>query len=84
MQGKDVKDQSAAVNDLHAEHLLEATLLCWRELVIGDQHGEARLDLGGEQLVRLASANIGVGVGVSPLLPFGANNFSACRSSQAR
>ena len=29
VQGKDVQNESATVNDLYAKHLFEATLLCW-------------------------------------------------------
>jgi hypothetical protein len=84
MQGEDVEDKSASVNDLHAEYLFETALLCWRKLIIGDEYGEARLHLGGEQLLGLTSADIGVRVGVSSLLPLSANDFSTRRTSEAR
>ena len=75
--GEDVEDQPAAVDDLGVEQAFEGLLLAGRELVVRDEDREAGLALGVEQLLRLALADIPVGVDVAAVLPFGADDFGA-------
>jgi hypothetical protein len=84
MEREDVKNQSTAINDLDIEHLLEAALLRWRELVVSDQECETGLKLCRKELPRLSCTDIGVGIWVPPLLPLCADNFCAGCARQAR
>ena len=81
VQREDVEDQPAAVDDLDLEQLLERALLGGRQLVVGDEHVEAGLALGGDELLGLALADIPVRVDVAAVLPFGADDVGARRSS---
>ena len=66
--GEDVEDQRDAVDDVDLEQLLEVALLRGRELVV--EHDEVDVERLGEllQLLRLARADVGGGVGrVAPL-----------------
>ena len=63
--GEDVEDQPAAVDDLGVEQALERLLLGGRELVVGHEHREAGLALGGEQLLCLALADVPVRIDVT-------------------
>ena len=81
--GEDVEDQAAAVEDLDPEQALERLLLVGRQLVVGDEQREAGLRLGVEQLLRLALAEVPVGVDVAAVLPLGADHLGAGRVGQA-
>ena len=66
--GEDVEDQRDAVDDVDLEQLLEVALLRGRELVV--EHDEVDVERLGEllQLLGLARADVGGGVGrVAPL-----------------
>ena len=75
VEGEDVEDQPAAVDDLDVEQLLERALLGRRQLVVGDEHVEAGLALGRDELLRLALADVPVRVDVAPVLPLGADDL---------
>ena len=77
VQGEDVEDQAAAVDDLDVEELLEGALLRGRQLVVGDQDVEAGLALGRGELLGLALADVPVGVDVAAVLPLGADDLGA-------
>ena len=75
VQREDVEDQPAAVDDLDVEQLLQGALLARRELVVRDEHVEAGLALGRGELLRLALADVPVGVDVAAVLPLGADHL---------
>ena len=75
VEGEDVEDQPAAVDDLDLEQLLERALLGRRELVVGDQHVEAGLALGRGELLGLALADVPVRVDMTAVLPLGADHL---------
>ena len=77
VEREDVEDQPAAVDDLDVEQLLERALLGRRQLVVGDEHVEAGLALGRDELLRLALADVPVGVDVAAVLPLGADDLGA-------
>ena len=77
VEGEDVEDQPAAVDDLDAEELLERTLLGRRQFVVGDQDVEPGLALGGDELLGLALADVPVRVDVATVLPLGADDVGA-------
>ena len=79
VQGEDVEDQPAAVDDLDVEQALERLLLAGRQLVVGDEHVEAGLALGAAQLLGLALADVPVGVDVAAVLPLRADDVRAGR-----
>jgi hypothetical protein len=56
VEGEDVEDQPAAVDDLDVEQALERLLLAGRELVVGDEQVEPRLALSLAELLGLALA----------------------------
>ena len=74
VEREDVEDQPAAVDDLDVEQLLERALLGRRQLVVGDEHVEAGLALGRDELLRLALADVPVRVDVAAVLPLGADD----------
>ena len=83
VEGEDVEDQPAAVDDLDVEQALEALLLGRAELVVGDQDVEAGLGLcAWSQLLGLALAHVPVGVDVAAVLPLGAHDVGARRGRQ--
>ena len=79
VEGEDVEDQPAAVDDLDVEQALERLLLAGRQLVVGDEHVEAGLALGPAQLLGLALADVPVGVDVAAVLPLRADDVGAGR-----
>ena len=82
VEGEDVEDQPAAVDDLDLEQFFERPLLRRRQLVVGDQDVKARLAFGGRQFLCLALADVPVRIDMAAVLPFGANDFSASRRSE--
>ncbi len=82
VQGEDVEDQPAAVDDLDVEQALEALLLGRAELVVGDQDVEPGLGPGLRQLLGLALAHVPVGVDVAAVLPLRAHDVGARRGRQ--
>ena len=82
VQGEDVEDQPAAVDDLDVEQLLERLLLGRRQLVVGDEQVEAGLALGRDELLGLALADVPVRVDVAAVLPLGADHLGAGRRRQ--
>ena len=83
VQGEDVEDQPAAVDDLDVEQALERLLLAGRQLVVGDEEVEAGLALGRDELLGLALADVPVGVDVAAVLPLGADHVGAGGVGQA-
>ena len=83
MEREDVEDQAAPVDHLDLEELLERALLGGRQLVVGDQDVEPGLALGRDEILRLALADIPVGVDVAAVLPFGADHVGTGRGGQA-
>jgi hypothetical protein len=83
MLGEDVEDESAAVEYLDGQQLLERTLLVGRELIVRHEEGEAGLLLGHPQLLRLALPQVPVGVDVAAVLPLRADDLGAGRVGQA-
>ena len=77
VEREDVEDQPAAVDDLDVEQLLERALLGGRQLVVGDEHVEAGLALGRDELLRLALADVPVRVDMAAVLPLGADDLGA-------
>ena len=77
--GEDVEDEPAAVDDLDVEEALERLLLGRAQLVVGDEEVEAGLRLGRDELLRLALADVPVGVDVAAVLPLGADDLGAGR-----
>ena len=77
VEGEDVEDQPAAVDDLDVEQLLEGALLGRRQLVVGDEDVEAGLALGRDEILGLALADVPVGVDVAAVLPFRADHLGA-------
>ena len=77
VEREDVEDQPAAVDDLDVEQLLERALLGRRQLVVGDEHVEAGLALGRDELLGLALADVPVRVDVAAVLPLGADDLGA-------
>ena len=77
VEREDVEDQPAAVDDLDLEQLLERALLGRRQLVVGDEHVEAGLALGRDELLGLALADVPVRVDVAAVLPLGADDVGA-------
>ena len=82
VEREDVEDQPAAVDDLDVEQLLERPLLGGRQLVVGDEQVEAGLALGRDELLRLALADVPVGVDVAAVLPLGADHLRPGRGGQ--
>ncbi len=66
--GEDVEDELRAVDDLHADHLLQFAELRRRELVVDDDHVDARFGAGERQGLRFALADEGGRVGGGPFL----------------
>ncbi len=83
MEREDVEDEAAPVDDLDLEELLERALLGGRQLVVGDQDVEPGLALGRDEILRLALADIPVGIDVAAVLPFGADHVGTRRGGQA-
>ncbi len=80
--GEDVEDQPAAVDDLDLDQRLERLLLRRRQLVIGDEDVEAGLRLRGDELLRLALADVPVRVDMPAVLPLGAHDVSPRREGE--
>ena len=78
--GEDVEDQAAPVEDLDLEQALERLLLVGRELVVGDEEREAGLATSpSSELLRLALAEIPVGIDVATVLPLRPDHLGAGR-----
>ena len=75
VQGEDVEDQPASVDDLHPQEVLERALLGRRQLVVRDEEVEPGLALGGRELLRLALADVPVRIDVAAVLPFRAHDL---------
>ena len=75
VEGEDVEDQPAAVDDLDLEQALERLLLARRQLVVGDEEVEPGLALRLGQLLGLALADIPVRVDVAAVLPLRADDL---------
>jgi len=68
MLAEDVEDDSGAVDDLDLDDVLERTPLAWGELAVDDHSVGAGCRDDATQLLGLALAEIGAGVGVRPAL----------------
>src|SRR5215217_2184308 len=80
--GEDVEDQHRAVDHLGVDQLLQVPELPGRQLVVHDDGvGPERLD-GGGQLLGLALADEGAGVGPGPALDHGVEHLGPGRVGQ--
>ena len=80
--GEDVEDEPAAVDDLDVEQALERLLLGRAQLIVGDEQVEAGLRLGRHELLRLALADVPVGIDMTAILPLGAHDLGPRRRGE--
>ena len=83
MLREDVQDEPGAVEDLDPQDRLERLLLVGLELVVRHEQREAGLRPGLHELLRLALADVPVGVDVAAILPLGADHLRARGVGQA-
>ena len=84
MQRKDVEDQRRAVDHLRLQPLLERAELTWRELVVQDHRGRAGALHRPVDLIELALADEGGGVGVGSGLQHACDRFGPRRVGERR
>ena len=75
--GEDVEDERDAIDDVDREQLLEIALLGGRQLVVEDDDVDVERFRDGPQLLRLALADVGGGVGRAPALQLRVHRFRA-------
>ena len=82
MLGEDVEDQGGAVDDLHLDDVLEGAPLTRGQLAVADDGVGADGDDDVAQLLRLALAEVGGGVGALPSLDDPVEHVRAGRLGQ--